>query len=137
MDLDLILDNDVDAEDVDVDADTDAADLSMASAAAQLGSTPRTMSSNLQQVLDGDIKADDAKVWSRVDGRFTIPENFSTEMMQNNCRSCLKKHARNLCCRSLWGKKHSGALEFMSWGFDPKLAARAKQQTKGKTSSLC
>lgn len=146
--MDLFFNNDVDAEDVE-DADVDAEDVGMAT---PFGNRPGTMSSFykyiLQHVLDGEIDGggyefeedddldDDKKALSRVDERFTIPENFSTEKLQNNCSYCGKKHARNVCCKGHRGEKHSGVLEFMSWEFDPLLAARTKQMN-GNASSLC
>lgn len=83
---------------------------------------------------DSDLD-DDAKVSTRIDSRFKIPKNFSTEKLQENCGYCDNntKHSRNLCCGSHRGEKHSGVLEFMSWEFDPLLAARTKQINKGNS----
>jgi len=147
-DMDEDEDEDVDQdEDEDADMDLDANMFTdLASMATSFGMDAETMKSAflqymLDQMLNGggegdedDLEQDsdlddDAKVESRIDSRFKIPPNFSREKLQESCGYCDKgdrKHARNLCCGSYRREEHSGVLEFMSWDFDPFLAARTK-----------
>eukprot|EP01032_Pedospumella_encystans_P022676 gene22676-25687_t len=151
MDADDVDEDEDDGEDEDEDADMNMdmdgnMNVDLASMAASLGMDAETMRSAflqymLQQMLNGEGEGDeddleqdgdlddDAKVMSRIDNRFKIPPNFSMEKLQKPCGYCDKgdrKHARNLCCGSFRGEKHTGVLEFMSWDFDPFLAARTK-----------